>query len=113
MPTLPLVVALCAAMVTVLATPPTAQAQDGQTGYVDTTALNLRAGAGTSSAIVGILLKYDTVTVYGTEQVGKTNWYAIEAGGGYTNGYVAARYIQFGDPPDNLPARVAQRPGGA
>jgi len=82
-----------------LTTPFAVQAQEGQPGYVDTTALNLRAGPGTSSAIVGILLKYDAVDVFGTEQVGQTNWYRVEAGGGYTNGYLAARYVQFGSPP--------------
>ena len=57
------------------------------------------SGPGTGSAIVGILLRYDDVTVFGTDLVGKTKWYEVEAGGGYTNGYVAARFIQFGAPP--------------
>jgi hypothetical protein len=91
--------AMMAMMTAALAGPVPAYAQEGQPGYVDTTALNLRTGPGTGSAIVGILLKYDEVTVLGTERAGNTNWYAIEAGGGYTNGYVAARYIQFGDLP--------------
>lgn len=78
---------------------PSANAQDGQQGYVDTTALNLRVGAGTKSAIVGILLKYDTVTVLGRKKVGSSTWYEIEASGGYTNGFVSARYIQFGSVP--------------
>ena len=94
-----LLAALLAVTVAALGSPLAAHAQDGQPGYVDTTALNLRAGPGTDSAIVGILLKYDVVTVFGTERVGRTKWYAIEAGGGYTNGYVAARYVQFGDTP--------------
>ena len=76
------------------------QAQEGQPGYVDTTALNLRVDAGTKSAIVGILLKYDAVTVLGRKQIGRSTWYEIEASGGYTNGYVSARYIQFGPTPE-------------
>jgi len=78
---------------------PAAQAQQGQLGYVDTTALNLRVDAGTKSAIVGILLKYDAVTVLSRKKAGSSTWYEIEASGGYTNGYVSARYIQFGNVP--------------
>ena len=77
----------------------TAQAADGQAAYVDTTALNLRVAAGTKSAIVGILLKYDSVTVLSRKKVGSSTWYEIEASGGYTNGFVSARYLQFGDAP--------------
>jgi len=77
----------------------TAQAADGQAAYVDTTALNLRVAAGTKSAIVGILLKYDSVTVLSRQKVGSSTWYEIEASGGYTNGFVSARYVQFGDAP--------------
>ncbi|MFT5443088.1 MAG: hypothetical protein ACI8W3_002133 [Myxococcota bacterium] len=80
--------------------PSTATAQQGQQGYVDTTALNLRADAGTKSAIVGIMLKYDTVTVLGRKKVGGSTWYEIEASGGYTNGFVSARYVQFGSVPE-------------
>ena len=91
--------AVAAALVVVAAASPT-QAQQGQPGYVDTIALNLRVDAGTKSAIVGILLKYDTVTVLGRKKVGRSTWYEIEASGGYTNGFVSARYIQFGSVPD-------------
>ena len=77
-----------------------AHAQQGQPGYVDTIALNLRVDAGTKAAIVGILLKYDVVSVLGRKKVGRSTWYEIEASGGYTNGFVAARYIQFGAVPD-------------
>lgn len=80
--------------------PGAAVAAEGQAAYVDTTALNLRADAGTKSAIVGILLRYDAVTVLGTKRVGNSTWYDIEAGGGYTNGYVSARYVQFGEVPE-------------
>ncbi|MBW2725485.1 MAG: SH3 domain-containing protein [Deltaproteobacteria bacterium] len=76
-----------------------ASAQQGQPAYVDTTALNLRVDAGTKSTIVGILLKYDAVTVLGRKRVGSSTWYEIEASGGYTNGYVSARFIQFGETP--------------
>jgi len=82
-----------------LALAPPASAQQGQPAYVDTTALNLRVDAGTKSTIVGILLKYDAVTVLGRKRVGSSTWYEIEASGGYTNGYVSARFIQFGETP--------------
>jgi len=71
----------------------------GQVAYVDTTALNLRADAGTKSAIVGILLKYDLITVFERKSVGASIWYGIEASGGYTNGWVSAAFVQFGSPP--------------
>ncbi len=78
----------------------TATAQDrGFAAYVNTTALNLRAGPGTRTNIVGILLKYDAITVLERTPVGRATWYSIEAGGGYTNGWVNARYVEFGDVP--------------
>ena len=49
---------------------PTATAQDeGFLAYVNTTALNLRAAPGTKANIVGILLKYDPVTVQNAEPI--------------------------------------------
>jgi hypothetical protein len=79
---------------------PAAQAADeGFAAYVNTTALNLRAGPGTKANIVGIMLKYDRITVLERTQLGRATWYSVEASGGYTNGWVNARYIEFGDAP--------------
>lgn len=72
---------------------------DGFSAYVNTTALNLRAGPGTNTNVVGILLKYDSITVLEQTAIGRATWYSIEAGGGYTNGWVNARYVEFGDSP--------------
>jgi len=84
-----------------LASGPAAFAQDeGFSAYVNTTALNLRAAPGTKANILGILLKYDAITVLEQTQIGAATWYSVEAGGGYTNGWVNARYVAFGDPPD-------------
>ena len=77
-----------------------AHAQDeGFRAYVNTTALNLRAGPGTKANIVGILLKYDQIAVLEQTRVGRSTWYSIEASGGYTNGWVNAHYVEFGDAP--------------
>jgi hypothetical protein len=82
-----------------------AQAQDEEGGfeaYVNTTALNLRAGPGTDSNIVGILLKYDRIRVLEQTPIGRATWYSIEASGGYTNGWVNARYVEFGEAPAGI-----------
>ncbi len=77
-----------------------AHAQDeGHRAYVNTTALNLRAGPGTKTNVVGILLKYDQIAVLERIPVGSSTWYSIEASGGYTNGWVNARYVEFGEAP--------------
>jgi len=68
-------------------------------GYINSTALNVRSGPGTQSEVIGILLKYDPVTVTGARNVGSTNWYSIKASGGYTNGWVSAQFVVRGDPP--------------
>ncbi len=68
-------------------------------GYVTPTALNVREAPGSKSSIVGILLKYDPVTVTGEETVGGTRWYSIEASGGYVKGWVAARFVARGEAP--------------
>jgi hypothetical protein len=68
-------------------------------GYINSTALNVRSGPGTQSDVIGILLKYDPVTVTGARNVGSTNWYSIKASGGYTNGWVSAQFVVRGDPP--------------
>ena len=52
-------------------------------GYVKPTALNVREDAGAKSAIAGILLKYDPVTVTGEVNIGRTRWYSIKTSGGY------------------------------
>ncbi|HEB88920.1 MAG TPA: hypothetical protein ENI85_05055 [Deltaproteobacteria bacterium] len=70
-------------------------------GYVKPTALNVREAPGSKSPIVGILLKYDPVTVTGEENVGGTRWYSIEASGGYVKGWVAARFIARGEAPES------------
>lgn len=75
---------------------------EGYAAYVDTTALNLRAAPGTSSAVVGILLKYDRIRVLERAVVGGATWYSVEAGGGYTNGWVHGGYIAFGEPPSGI-----------
>jgi hypothetical protein len=72
---------------------------EGFTAYVNTTALNLRAGPGTTANIVGIMLKYDRITVLEQTQIGRATWYSVEASGGYTNGWVNSRYVEFGEPP--------------
>ncbi len=70
--------------------------------YVTATALNVRLGPGMQNPVVGILLKYDPVTVTDRTQVGKTTWYAIEAAGGYVDGWVSGAYLAFGPPPKAL-----------
>lgn len=86
--------------------PPVASGWEGFSAFVNTTALNLRAEPGVGSPILGILLKYDSVTVMEDAFVGRTRWFAIEAAGGYTNGWVAARYIELGEPPAIGPQAV-------
>ena len=76
-------------------------------GYIDATALNVRADAGVRSDIVGILLKYDEVSITGERKVGSTTWYSIEASGGYNSGWVSARFVELGAPPEvPAPAEV-------
>ncbi len=80
-----------------------ASAQEGDTegfqAYVNTTALNLRSAPGTQANVVGILLKYDRITVQEQTRIGPATWYSVEAAGGYTNGWVNARYVEFGEAP--------------
>ncbi len=71
-------------------------------GYVKPTALNVREDAGAKSAIAGILLKYDPVTVPGEVKIGRTRWYSIKASGGYVTGWVAARFIARGEAPAGM-----------
>ena len=70
--------------------------------YVDTIALNVRAGPGTSNPIVGILLKYDPVSITGQQKVGRSTWYAIDAAGGYLDGWVSGRFLAFGPAPGTV-----------
>jgi hypothetical protein len=81
---------------------PSAAQDGGFEAYVATTALNLRAGPGTKTNIVGILLKYDRITVLEQTRIGRATWYSIEASGGYTNGWVNARYVEFGQAPAGI-----------
>ena len=53
--------------------------------------LNVRAGAGTDFAVVGLLQKNDTVTVLGSQKNGNDLWYEIEKG--TLKGFVSAAYI--------------------
>lgn len=84
----------------ILLAPPSALA-DGHEfdGYINSTALNVRSGPGVSNDVIGILLKFDPVTVTGAQNVGSTTWYSIKASGGYTNGWVSARFVERGEPP--------------
>lgn len=76
-------------------------------GYVKSTALNVREEPGSKSAIAGILLKYDPVTVTGERNVGDTRWFSIEASGGYVKGWVAARFVSRGEaPPSSAEAPI-------
>ena len=93
-----LLVAILAGLVLAISAS-THPAKGGFHAYVNATALNLRAGPGTSHTVLGILLKYDSVIVNEQTDIGPTTWYSIEASGGYTNGWVAAEFIQFGESP--------------
>lgn len=61
------------------------------TGKVNTSALNLRSGASTSTGIVGVLYKGTEVTIDGTSG----NWYkvTVKVGGTTKKGYVHSDYI--------------------
>lgn len=91
-------IVLFASLVLPLGLPSLASAEEFE-GYVKSTALNVREQPGVSSAIAGILLKYDPVRVKGEERVGKTRWLSIEASGGYVKGWVSARFIERGTAP--------------
>jgi hypothetical protein len=81
------------------AEPPSTQTPDALEAYVTAIALNVRSGAGTQNPVVGILLKYDPVTITDRSQVGRTTWYAIDAAGGYVNGWVSGAYLSFASRP--------------
>lgn len=62
----------------------------GKSGTCNVSALNIRKGAGTSSAVSGLLKKGDKVEILSTEG----EWYKISANG--NTGYVFAEYITVG-----------------
>lgn len=61
------------------------------TGKVNTSALNLRSGASTSTGIIGVLYKGTSVTITGTSG----DWYKVKVnvGGTSKSGYVHSDYI--------------------
>lgn len=61
------------------------------TGKVNTSALNLRSGASTSTGIIGVLYKGTSVTITGTSG----DWYKVKVnvGGRSQSGYVHSDYI--------------------
>lgn len=61
------------------------------TGKVNTSALNLRSGASTSTGIIGVLYKGTSVTINGTSG----DWYkvTVNVGGTSKSGYVHSNYI--------------------
>lgn len=62
-----------------------------QTGIVDASRLNVRAGAGTSNKIIGALSKGAKITVLKIDEVDGRPWYKINYKG--KDGYVAGWYI--------------------
>lgn len=86
-------------------TPPLATSEEALTAYVIPFILNVRSGPGTTRPVVGILLKGDKVTISDQAQVRKTTWYAIDAAGGYVDGWVSGRYLTFTPPPTTGPAK--------
>lgn len=72
--------------------PQTAHAETAlATGYVNTTKLNMRSGAGTRNAIVATLSKNDAVNVY---EVSGT-WLRIDVPSIGKSGYVSGKYISI------------------
>ena len=67
--------------------------------HVTATALNVRSGPGTKNRVVGILLKYDPVTITGRRRLRMGTWYNIDAAGGYVDGWVSGAYISLSPPP--------------
>lgn len=63
---------------------------EGKSGICNVDALNIRKGVGTSTSVVGLLKKYDKVTVLGKEG----DWYKIKHGS--VTGYVFAQYVTIG-----------------
>lgn len=75
-------------------------------GHVSTTALYVRSGPGTANPVVGVLVRNDPVTLIGSQQVGRSTWWQIEAAGGYVDGWVSARFMEHGPPPRSASAAV-------
>ena len=74
--------------------------------HVTATALNVRSGPGTKNRVVGILLKYDPVTITDRRRLGKSTWYDIDAAGGYVDGWVSGAYISLSPPPAQVGVEV-------
>ncbi len=85
--------------------PPPKTSEEALTAYVIPFTLNVRSGPGTTKPIVGILLKGDRVTISDQARVGKTTWYAIDAAGGYVDGWVSSRSLTFMPPPTTGPPK--------
>jgi D-alanyl-D-alanine carboxypeptidase len=54
--------------------------------------LNVRGGAGTGHAVVGLLKRNDTAVIVSSVKSGGSTWYRILYGGQY--GYVSANYMR-------------------
>ncbi len=63
--------------------------------YVNARTLNIRAEPGTDAPMVGVLLKHDQVVITDQRDVGQNVWYAIDAAGGYVDGWVSGAYLDF------------------
>ncbi len=74
--------------------------------HVTATALNVRSGPGTRNPLVGILLKYDPVTITDQRDVNKSTWYNIDAAGGYVDGWVSGAYLSLSPPPGEAGGEV-------
>ena len=70
--------------------------------HVTATALNVRSGPGTKNRVVGILLKYDPVTITDRRRLSKSTWYNIDAAGGYVDGWVSGAYLALSPPPSGV-----------
>ena len=70
--------------------------------HVTATALNVRSGPGTRNPLVGILLKYDPVTITAERGI----WYNIDAAGGYVDGWVSGAYLSLSPPPGEAGGEV-------
>ncbi|MFQ5666485.1 MAG: cytochrome c3 family protein [Candidatus Binatia bacterium] len=80
--------------------------EQGLSAYVTALALHVRSGPGVRNPVLGTLLEYDPVVIQDHARAGGTTWYAIEAAGGYVDGWVSGAYIAFGKPPIGFTAAV-------
>ena len=77
------------------------QAQS-QTGYINGTSVRMRAGANTSSQILGVYNTGTAMTITGSSG----NWYAVTYNG--QNGYVCKDYMTTSNPGGSAPAAQSQ-----